>query len=736
MRGRSANLWYAATRALGFTVLSIRCPDPLFVGYIKGLGVQAKSLASLPRRLRRPHRLPDVVFSDVASIPLGPDSVEYWGTWTTPHLFYCLGSDNSVALGGSVYHPLETTSLTPPPGWAARSVRIARNETGGATSGRWTFTVWYPPHARCVEPIEWTPRGGTPLLCCVNDRVRAASYHGQRRSGVAGERVVREGGLVLDFGLFPASEPAAQVLVESSGSPSGYGSCILSARELGGLWDVPILLLDSLSDAEVTGLMEGICRSPPSKLLHTGADLLLTARFRGGFDSEGQGGLLPGPCPLTDDELGLCPLPDEGTGTLSSETQGLSWLSESPDDEVIKGDHQKADNAAVPDHLWLRAFAMGYGDPANTARHLEALNLPPTTSRTGSLGAPSPPAGWRGALPSLRLFALRHWRSQVTRDYISWRRINVPIRVCDKGPCLVQYHWEPRAGGGKSPVYAWASNQGVLSGQRIYKADWTAMRASTEGKATVEAGHDAIHRCADASWFEWSKGSAPLFWNWGPEYQREVRDGQPHFMTGTPEVPFLRKQAKAKDPLKHKLMREKVVQVRRRGYITPGKVASGTHYFCVDKGESDIRMVYNGTSCGLNAYLYAPHYGLLTVKHIMRALREGYYQCDLDVGEQFLNYKLHRSLRLLSGVDVREVRSRNPSDASWEASRPGNWERWERNWMGLRDSPYRSLQWQARLKLELYGDRRIRSNPFHWEKVVFNLPGSKGYRADLPWVFC
>ena len=87
---------------------------------------------------------------------------------------------------------------------------------------------------------------------------------------------------MLDFGLFPASEPAAQVLVKLSGSPSGYGSRRLSARELRDLWDVPILLLDSMSDVEVTGLMEGICQSPPSKLLHTGADLLLTAGFRGG----------------------------------------------------------------------------------------------------------------------------------------------------------------------------------------------------------------------------------------------------------------------------------------------------------------------------------------------------------------------------------------------------------------------------------------------------------------------
>ncbi len=65
--------------------------------------------------------------------------------------------------------------------------------------------------------------------------------------------------------------------------------------------------------------------------------------------------------------------------------------------------------------------------------------------------------------------------------------------------------------------------------------------------------------------------------------------------------------------------------MHQRGYITPGHVTSRTHYFCVDKGTSDIRMVYNGTSCRLNACLHAPHYGLLSVKHTLQALREGYY---------------------------------------------------------------------------------------------------------------
>ena len=52
----------------------------------------------------------------------------------------------------------------------------------------------------------------------------------------------------------------------------------------------------------------------------------------------------------------------------------------------------------------------------------------------------------------------------------------------------------------------------------------------------VEAGYNAIYQCADATWFERLKGSALLFWNWGPEYQQEVSNGQPHFMMGSPET--------------------------------------------------------------------------------------------------------------------------------------------------------------------------------------------------------
>ena len=54
--------------------------------------------------------------------------------------------------------------------------------------------------------------------------------------------------------------------------------------------------------------------------------------------------------------------------------------------------------------------------------------------------------------------------------------------------------------------------------------------------------------------------------------------------------------------------------------------------------------------------------------------------------------------------------------------------------MGLRDSPYRSIQLLIRLEIEAYGNRWDRSNLFHWEKVIYNFPSTKDYHPGLPWV--
>ena len=177
-----------------------------------------------------------------------------------------------------------------------------------------------------------------------------------------------------------------------------------------------------------------------------------------------------------------------------------------------------------------------------------------------------------------------------------------------------------------------------------------------------------------------------------------------------------------------------MVKSRKRNYIQPGWVDSLLHYFCVAKGLDDIRMVYNGTGCGLNNSVWAPHFGLPTVRQTLRSLLPGYCQCDMDVGEMFLNFLLHEELMRMSGVDVGPVRSKDPSDTPWEVGRQKSWERWCRNWMGLRDSPYRSIQHMLRIKFIAYGDPKDPSNPFQWDRVEYNLPGTRGYDPSKPWV--
>ena len=85
-------------------------------------------------------------------------------------------------------------------------------------------------------------------------------------------------------------------------------------------------------------------------------------------------------------------------------------------------------------------------------------------------------------------------------------------------------------------LFAWATK-----GQAFYKAQWTLIRAHPDRRATVQAVHDAIQQSAHTSWFEWLKDLAPFFWNWSEAYQRDVQDGQQHFLTGPLPV-FLKSQ--------------------------------------------------------------------------------------------------------------------------------------------------------------------------------------------------
>ena len=92
---------------------------------------------------------------------------------------------------------------------------------------------------------------------------------------------------------------------------------------------------------------------------------------------------------------------------------------------------------------------------------------------------------------------------------------------------------------------------------------------------------------------------------------------------------------------KDELVPDKVSKVRRLLNVAPGKVESEIDMFWVDKEMDDIRLVYNGTSCGLNALLWAPWLSMPTVKCHLRSFEPGSYTGDIDIGDCCYNFLLH-----------------------------------------------------------------------------------------------
>ena len=391
-------------------------------------------------------------------------------------------------------------------------------------------------------------------------------------------------------------------------------------------------------------------------------------------------------------------------------------------DIVVKQEGQKSDDAEVPVHLWDGMWM----------RRRREVGLPVMKGwhgRPKEMDRKSKLPRWRMSLQLLRRYMfIRFWRRSVTRSFCIYaRRYNRQSNNQQTRKAVVWSLKRKKRSG--APAYVWTN-----SGRADYKNFWEQPRQSDHSRAVLESGREALGRVALATWWDWNGGSSLFFWRWPNSHIRWAREGQPHFVTG--ELPsFVEAQRKSATEESQALVQEKVNKVRRRMYIAPGLVLSLTHMFDVPKPPDDIRMVYDGTASGLNDALFAPHFTLPVVENTMRSLLENYYAADLDVGEMFLNWPLGKDLQPYAGVDVTHVQTKKGSDKEeWELDRARPWERWVRNFMGLRDSPYRSLQLMIKAKYFAYGDRHYHTNPFQWDAVLLNLPGDEGYDPSLPWV--
>jgi hypothetical protein len=60
-------------------------------------------------------------------------------------------------------------------------------------------------------------------------------------------------------------------------------------------------------------------------------------------------------------------------------------------------------------------------------------------------------------------------------------------------------------------------------------------------------------------------------------------------------------------------VKRKLSKIRERAYLVAAFVVSFVSFFHVPKGENDIRMVYDGTKCGLNDAMWVPSFWLPTI---------------------------------------------------------------------------------------------------------------------------
>ena len=279
--------------------------------------------------------------------------------------------------------------------------------------------------------------------------------------------------------------------------------------------------------------------------------------------------------------------------------------------------------------------------------------------------------------------------------------------------------------------YSWRPN-----GKALYKRFFHRFRQS--GNASIrheialdiKAARDCIIRVSKASTWKWNNGSRLFFWRWG-EFEKEARDGARVFVQS--KLPNCKdKQSAPKDKHTLRLVRDKLSDVREKGYISSEKlkVKSVTSFFDVPKGKNDIRMVYNATSSGLNESVWAPWFALPTVETHLRGVDPGTYMVDCDLGEMFLNFMLDPHIRPYAGVDLTKL---FPDELTAEIKEVI--EHWERMLMGFRPSPYFTTRSLKRVEIFLRGDRLEDRNVFRWESVVFNLPGDPSYTPTRPRVY-
>jgi len=220
---------------------------------------------------------------------------------------------------------------------------------------------------------------------------------------------------------------------------------------------------------------------------------------------------------------------------------------------------------------------------------------------------------------------------------------------------------------------------------------WEKPRRSKDGELTKlskdrEAITSILWHSVNTSWFDCHAGSTLVHFRFPPRYREMARDGVEVFFE-KPGPTTHDAQPSINDPRMREMAKEKTFKVVKRRYLLTlgNKAKSMIKYFAVPKGEDNIRMVYDATANHLNECVWVPSFWLPTIDLLLRTLNKYSWMTDRDVGDMFLNFRLHWKVRLYTGVDLSSLYD-SPND-------PGpRWAVWDRNLMGFVASPYCSVK--------------------------------------------
>ena len=192
------------------------------------------------------------------------------------------------------------------------------------------------------------------------------------------------------------------------------------------------------------------------------------------------------------------------------------------------------------------------------------------------------------------------------------------------------------------------------------------------------------------------------------------------------------------DAAKRLLVAEKIGGMLARSYLEPGFVTNALHYFAVPKGETDIRVVFDGTSSGLNETLWAPNFYLPTARDAALHLSYSTWMLDMDCGEMFHNFFMDKKVRKCAGLQVTGGMVSEVCANISGASAPGKksskpvYLRWSRLFMGMRPSPYNAVRHYYWAEEFARGDPGKKGNPMAFDRLILNLPGMVTYNPSLP----